>query len=95
MPDKKTGRDFPLAPTSNPQSIDNTFVKKRNYASEAAMSHEKKSRAALKLSNEEYKEAIYNTKKGYYQDRRIENSNFFRLDGLREKKIADSLRKQK
>lgn len=28
MPDKKTGRDFPLAPTSMPQAIDNTYVKK-------------------------------------------------------------------
>lgn len=29
MPDKKTGRDFPLAPTSMPQAIDNTYVKKK------------------------------------------------------------------
>jgi len=30
MPEKKkTGRDFPLAPTSMPQAIDNTSVKKR------------------------------------------------------------------
>ena len=29
MPEKKSkGRDFPLAPTSNPQAIDNTYVNK-------------------------------------------------------------------
>jgi len=29
MPEKKkTGRDFPLAPTSMPQAVDNTYVKK-------------------------------------------------------------------
>jgi hypothetical protein len=29
MPEKKKiGRDFPLAPTSNPQAIDNTYVNK-------------------------------------------------------------------
>ena len=92
---KKTGRDFPLAPTSMPQAVDNTRVQKRNYAAEAAAPYEKNSRAALRLSNQEYKDAIYNTKKGYFQDIRIENSNLARLDGLRDKKIADSLRKQK
>jgi hypothetical protein len=95
MPDKKTGRDIPLAPTSMPQAIDNTYVQKRNYAQEAAAPHEKMSKAALKVYNAEYKDAIYNTKKGYFQDKKIENSNLYRLDGLKERKIADSLRKQK
>lgn len=96
MPEKKKiGRDFPLAPTSAPQAIDNTYVQKRNYAQEAAAPHEKYSKAALNIANKVYKDAIYNTKEGYFQDEKIKNSNFYRLEGLREKKIADSLRKQK
>ena len=52
MPDKKSkGRDFPLAPTSMPKAIDNTYVQKRmdKVKSVQKISAEEKLRLAKKL----------------------------------------------
>ena len=102
MPEKKSkGRDFPLAPTSAPQAIDNTSVQKRNYAAEAAAPHYKRAGQSLNLSKDLYKEATYNTDpkasgpRGNVKEDRIKQANSFRLEALKEKKTADSLKKQK
>ena len=50
---KKTGRDFPLAPTSMPQAVDNTRVQKRmGVKSAEKISAEKK----LKIAKDLYKD---------------------------------------
>lgn len=95
MPEKKKiGRDFPLSPTSAPKAVDNTRVQKRNYSAEAAAPHYKRSSQALSIAKDIAKEAAFNTKEEY-KSKRYDNANYFANEGLKEKRIADSLRKQK
>lgn len=95
MPDKKQkGRDYPLAPTSIPKAIDNTYVQKRNARAEEAAPHFKNSREDFAIANEMYRNSKYNSQ-GYPALRQKELGDFFAGNAYRERKKADSILRKK
>lgn len=74
MPDKKTGRDFPLAPTSIPKAIDNTYVSRRPIIHKEL--YPSKPDYSFKYSNENYtKKDSADYKEGYSKGIRDVSNN--------------------
>jgi hypothetical protein len=100
MPEKKkTGRDFPLAPTSIPQAVDNTSVKKRMYGQEQAAPYLKNGKQSVKMATDIQNMIDLDSKYGkntdapYYQDQKKYSKMLFK-EGYSDLKKADSIRKR-